>query len=270
MTTTVRTYGPRGAVHPLLGRIQVLDDRSLPYTIERRLDTAPKIQPVDHPISIGILDQSDLHAQGIVAGDIVPGGGDPDALGSCTGNAGTYAASTSPEITRRVAEYSAPLDERYAIGLYADATRADEILAQEWPPTDCGSSGLGVCKVMRSRGLIDSYEHATTAAGFAALLQDGAVLMGTPWFESWFSPDADGFVDHGDPGSWGEIAGGHELCVVALESWDADDPGKSVVRFVNSWTETWGVDGYGRMRLSTYQQMRRDIDVKAFRVHPKG
>lgn len=269
MTTTVRTYGPRGAVHPLLGRIQVLDDRSLPYTIERRLDTAPAIKPVDHPVSIGILDQSDLHAQGIVAGDIVPGGGNPDALGSCTGNAGTYAASTSPEITRRVGAYSAPLDERYAIGLYADATRADEILTDQWPPTDCGSSGLGVCKVMHTRGLIDSYEHATTAAGFAALLQDGAALIGTPWFQGWFEPDAAGFVDHGDPDAWGEVAGGHELCVVALESWDAGDLGKSVVRFVNSWTTSWGDGGYGRMRLSTYQQMRRDIDVKAFRVHPK-
>lgn len=38
------------------------------------------------------------------------------------------------------------------------------------------------------------------------------------------------------------------VCVVALESWDERDPGRSVVRFPNSWNESWGDRGYGRMR----------------------
>lgn len=260
-------YVNRFPYHPLLGRNHVRDERSLAHTIERE-ETRPTIKPIDHPIGIGILDQSNLQAQGLHVDQLVPGAGDVDELGSCTGNAGTYSLSTSPRLTERVKATGAVLDERYAIGLYADATRADEYPGEQWPPTDCGSSGLGVCKTLKTRGLIGSYQWATTVAGLAALLQRGSVLMGVPWFNAWFSPDRDGFVDASGPDVWESsgLAGGHEICVVALESWDERDPGKSVVRFPNSWNQSWGDRGYGRMRLSTYAVLRSQIDVKQIRV----
>lgn len=253
--------------HPLLGRHQVLDERSLPYTIERE-ETRPAIKPIDHPISIPILDQSDLLAQGLHTSQLVHGAQDVDGLGSCTGNAGTYALSASPKLTERITAAGNVLDESYAIRLYADATRADEILGEQWPPTDGGSSGLGICRALRRRRLIGSYQWATSLEGLAALLQRGTALVGTPWFNSWFEPDADGFVDAGRPEDWESsgLAGGHEICVVALEAWDERAPENSVVRFPNSWSDSWGDGGYGRMRLSTYAALRREIDVKQIRV----
>lgn len=260
-------YVQRFPYHPLLGRTQVLDERSLPHTIERQT-TRPKIKPIDHPISIGILDQSNLLSQGLRVSQLVHGAKDDDELGSCTGNGGTYSLSTSPKLTARVTAVGDTLDERYAIRLYADATRADEFTDEAWPPTDCGSSGLGICKVLRKRGLVGSYQWATTVEGLGALLQRGSVLMGVPWYNAWFSPDADGFVDASGPDQWlsSGLAGGHEICVVALESWDARDPGKSVIRFPNSWNTSWGANGYGRMRLSTYSTLRKQVDVKQIRV----
>jgi hypothetical protein len=51
----------------------------------------------------------------------------------------------------------------------------DEYPDVAFPPTDCGSSGLGVCKVLKACGLIGSYQWATTLDGLAALLQRGSV-----------------------------------------------------------------------------------------------
>lgn len=252
--------------HPLLGRHQVLDPRSLPHTIERQ-ETRPKIKPIDHPLGIGILDQSNLLAQGIRTSQLVRGAPDVDELGSCTCQAGTYSLSTSPKLSERVRAAGLTLGEPFAIGMYAEVTRADEVSGQ-WPPEDTGSSGYGVCKVFKRRGLIGSYQWATTAEGLAALLQRGSVLIGMPWFNSFFEPDADGFIDGGDLDAWESsgLAGGHELCVTALETWDASDPGKSVIVMPNSWNKGWGDHGYARMHLSTYTALRKQIDVKQIRV----
>lgn len=253
--------------HPLLGRNQVLDPRSLAHAIERQT-TKPIIKPVDHPLGIGILDQSNLDTQGIDVSQLIPGAPKVKELGSCSGQAGTYSLSTSPKLSAAVRAAGGVLDERFAIHLYADATVADEYPDEAFPPIDCGSSGLGVCQVLRARGLIGSYQWATTVEGLAALLQRGSVLVGTPWYNAFFEPDADGFIDAGGPDRWESsgVAGGHEICVIKLATWDERNPGNSVVEFPNSWNESWGDRGYGRMRLSTYSALRKQIDVKQIRV----
>jgi hypothetical protein len=252
--------------HPLLGGHQVRDPRNLSHTIERD-ETKPKIAPIDHPLGIDILDQSNLLAQGIHTSKLVKGAADVDELGSCTCNAGTYSLSTSPTIRERVKAAGKTLDESFAITMYGEVTRADEVPGN-WPPDDTGSSGYGVCKVFKRHGWIGSYQWATTAEGLAALLQRGSVMIGMPWFNSFFEPDRDGFIDGGSPDDWESsgLAGGHELCVTRLETWDARDPGKSVIVLPNSWNRSWGDNGYGRMRLSTYTALRKQIDVKQIRV----
>jgi hypothetical protein len=235
-----------------LGRHLALDARSLAYAIERELEVLAgvSIRPADHHSPLPVLDQGNL--------------------GSCTGNAGTYATAALVgaaglnrlQLHNLALSGNAVLDEKWAVELYSDAT-VDDGFPGTYPPDDTGSSGLGVARALKAAGLIGRYVWATSLQGFATLLQRGGVLMGTPWLEAWFEPDADGFVDS-DPG-WVNtpVAGGHEVYVEALESWDDRDPHASVIRFRNSWGDEWGDHGSGRMRLSTYVLLKsQGIDLK--------
>lgn len=259
--------------HPKLGRHQRLDGRSLAFRhIHKPTDV---LKPVEWTPQIPVLDQEDLHAQGIRAGDVVKGGGNPDALGSCTGNGGTCAVSVllgPTALTAAGLDVSGPVPaEKFAIALYSDATKADDDQGEQWPPTDCGSSGLGIATVLKRRGIIASYVHATNADDFASLLQLGAVLMGMPWYNAFFTPDADGFIDSNPGWSTSGIAGGHEVCVVALVTVAQNAQGyvvpeKTVIKVRNSWTKTWGDGGFFYMRLSTYNALRREVDLIQLRL----
>lgn len=234
-----------------LGRHLVLDARSLAHTVEEEIaDTAVLIRPAEHLSPLPALDQA--------------------ALGSCTGNAGTYALAARAGKDRLAAVHldgmalstQPDLAEAFAVEVYHEATEDDGLDEPPYPPDDRGSSGLGVCRALKSAGLIGGYQWATTLRGVGALLQRAGVMFGTPWFEAWFQPDTDGFVD-ADP-RWPNsgIAGGHEIYIEALEAWDDHDPSKSVIRFRNSWGPAWGASGSGRMRLSTYVLLTSAIDVK--------
>ncbi|KFG02574.1 hypothetical protein IQ62_01210 [Streptomyces scabiei] len=260
---TVHTY----QVQPNLGRHLVLDPRSLAY--RRRYD-GQRLYPTAWEPRLPVLNQQNLTAQGIRLSAEYGLEHDTDALASCTGNAATALISTllNPEqcTAAGLDTRDAAAAQRFAIDLYAQATRMDQWHDDQWPHTDCGSSGLGVAKALRSRGLIDQYGHATTAAELCTLLQTGPVLMGLPWYSDFTqTADRDGFID-AVPGWMGSpLEGGHEVCVTALEAVVVDDgqllPEHTVLRFRNSWGSGWGDHGEGRLRLSTYLALRDQIDV---------
>jgi hypothetical protein len=251
--------------HSKLGRHQVLDARSLDWLHEC---TGAALRPAAHAPRIPVLDQEGLLAQGIHVSRVVAGAEDVDALGSCAGCAGTAAVSVLLDDQQaRLAGLdlsSAKSAEEWAIGLYAQATALDNADGV-FPPDDSGSSGLGIAKALKRRGLVGHHRHATTATALASLLQTGPVLLGVPWFQAWFEPGPDGFVDHGD---WAAsaVVGGHEICVIALEQVAQDhaglvEPESTVIRFRNSWSTSWGDNGDGLMSLATYQLLRRCIDA---------
>jgi hypothetical protein len=134
-----------------LGRNQWLDARSLTYMVEndvRAMSTALQSQEWERVLVI--LDQGHL--------------------GSCTGNAGTGALGTQPfydAVGHKV--LPAPDDgqaaEKFAVTLYSDATQVDGYPGV-YPPEDTGSSGLAICKVLTTRGIIHAYNWARTAYGF--------------------------------------------------------------------------------------------------------
>jgi hypothetical protein len=230
------------AVDPRLGRTLHLDARSLAYAVERdaaAMGRTPKT--VLWQRVLGILDQG--------------------SLGSCTGNAGVGALGTQPfyDAMGRQMPLDVAAAERYAVQLYADATRLD-VWPGSYPPEDTGSSGLAVCKVLRSRGVIAGYRWATSPAGLARLLQEGPVLLGMPWYERVLRAGAHGFIDR--PGWRGTpIAGGHEVELIGIQV-DEHDLSKSVLTFANSWGQ-WGDGGYGRFRVSTYAALS-GCDVKQY------
>ncbi|RPE39732.1 hypothetical protein EDD90_2749 [Streptomyces sp. Ag109_O5-1] len=249
-----------------LGRHHRLDARSLNYLHHH--DKKTVLQPVRHEIPIPILDQQDLDVQGIDTSLLVPGALRVKALGSCTANAGTAALAFilgAAGLAKVGLSATDPVAcERFAICLYHEETVADE-LPGEWPPDDQGSSGLGIARALKDRGLIDSYVHATNADALASLLQTGPVLLGVPWFQAWFTPDSDGFVDAGDWAGSG-FAGGHEVLAIGLDEVAQDAAGhvipeQTVIRLRNSWNTSWGLAGEFRLRLSTYVLLRRYIDA---------
>jgi len=254
-------------VTPTLGRHRVLDPRSLAY---RRPYTGETIRTVEWAPRVPVLDQQDLLKQDIHTSEMFDGVQDVDALGSCTANAATALLSV---LLSHDACMKAGLDttdaaaaERFAIGLYADATQADQWLDYTWPADDCGSSGLGVTKALRRRGLIDQYGHAKTAEELCALLQTGPVLMGLPWHQAFFEPVSSlALLDEIPNWQDSPVAGGHEVCITAIESVAQIEGDISyehtVLRIRNSWSTSWADAGSFRMSLAVYQALRSEIDL---------
>lgn len=255
-------------VRPELGRHLVLDPRSLAY---RRRYTGEPIRPAEWAPKAPVLDQQNLIIQGIHTSALFEGVEDVDGLGSCTANAATCLISVLHDTDSLTAAgldlTDARAAEKWAIGLYSDATHRDQWLEDSWPNTDCGSSGLGVAKALRHRGLVDQYGHATTAEELCTLLQTGPVLAGLPWYSAWFSPVGPAALLDDVPG-WQDspVAGGHEVCITALEdvALTADgglDYDRTILRLRNSWSSAWGDAGHFRMSLALYRSIRSEVDL---------
>jgi hypothetical protein len=261
---TVKQYDVTGQ----LGRHLVLDPRSLAY---RRRYTGEVLRPTEWAPKVPVLDQQDLTAQGIRTAQMFDGVDDLDALGSCTANAATAAVSVLHDATTLAAAGLDVTDpaaaEKWAIGLYADATTKDQWQDATWPTQDCGSSGLGVAKALRGRALIDQYGHATTAEELCALLQTGPVLAGLPWYDAFFSPVGElALLDEIPTWQSSPVVGGHEVCVTALETVATDEHGgliyeHTILRCQNSWSASWGDSGSFRLSLALYQALRSEIDL---------
>jgi hypothetical protein len=160
---------------------------------------------------------------------------DQGKLGSCTGNAATKCLSyepfwSEPEV-RTVLGSDAAADEKYAVGVYSEATGIDPYPGA-YPPTDTGSDGLSVAKVLKSRGLISGYQHAFSLEALLTALAEQPVIVGTEWRANMFHPAADGHQT-----ITGAVAGGHEYC---LDELDVD---RERVWMQNSWGDTWGLQG---------------------------
>lgn len=204
---------------------------------------------------------------------------DQGQVGSCTGNAATGAlgtdsagrtATTSVTITAAGAAASHglftpgvhKLDEAFAVALYSLATILDGITGQ-YPPSDTGSTGIGVAKALQALGLAAAYTHAFSIAALNSALQTGPVLIGIDWYQSMFDPKADGQIVV-DPASG--VAGGHELELAAF------DASAGEYEIDNSWAESWGVQGRGYFTtasLTTLLAQQGDVTVPTWANSPQ-
>lgn len=267
-----------GATSTKFGRYQVAD----PMRLDRmHLHLGETLREVDHEPPLPVLDQEDLLKQGIDTSQLIPGAMRVDALGSCTCQAGTASLAERYAADRGVDSLSsiglsttdAVADEEFAVRLYHAVTWQTGDPSTEWPPTDCGSTGLYVCTELESQGLISGHKTAAGVHNLVSLLQAGTVIMGAPWFNAWMEPDALGFVDgEGSPGALqtaitSGVAGGHETCITAVERLVVDavgriDAAESHVRVRNSWSPSWGDGGSYRVHLSTLEMLGQYVDFK--------
>jgi hypothetical protein len=206
--------------------------KAYPYLAAR----AGKRDRVVHPISIIALDQGDL--------------------GSCTGNAGTHDLAATPTHVGPVLALT--LDEPFARQLYSDATQIDSETGV-WPPTDTGSDGLSVAKVLKARGLVPGYQHTFTGPAALDALQERPLMIGAYWRTAMDHPNADGLITYA-----GTVRGGHEFLAYAyipaggeLGRFQAP-AGKAIVVFRNSWGTAFGLGGDFAMTEDEFTKMLAD------------
>lgn len=220
--------------HPLLGRNVNHDSRSKAYRVQPR--HTGELRAVRHASFIGILDQGDL--------------------GACTGMSGTAAIYRQPYTEGlRAPAWAFQPNEAGAIALYSAASAIDPFNGT-YPPTDTGSDGLSIAKVLKKQGVISGYRWAFTLEEALAALQETPLITGLPWYNSMFEPDQYGLmsVDR-TSGS----AGGHEICVdeyvpADLSPFPAfmDPVGEALVGGPNSWGPDWGHGGRWYLRVSDW------------------
>jgi len=165
-------------------------------------------------------------------------------VGACTLNAGLGCLGTGPFYDTTKTLWT-DWTEDAAVRLYSRATEIDEFPGT-YPPEDTGSSGLAAAKVLKEKGLIDSYSHAFSFEDALAALQTRPVITGINWDESFFEPDADGII-HRVPN--GPSAGGHEFIL------DEIDVERQLIGATNSWGTSYGKNGRFYIPFDLYRQL---------------
>lgn len=199
------------------GRIVHHDPKSREFPYRARLASLPA--SVTHIIDADALDQGEL--------------------GACTGFAAAQWLNCSRNRHSRAAFNHTQLRQlnlrvraAHAILLYRKATQEDDF-GWVYPPTDYGSSGLGVAKALKGFKAIERYEWTFNFEAFLTAATRQPVLVGTVWTESMFDPDRRGIIR--PTGSFDE--GGHEYLVRGVNYV------RRLIRIRNNWGPEWGIKG---------------------------
>lgn len=202
------------ASDPRLGRHVLHDSRSLSFKVEPQ--SVDVLRSVRHTSRIPVLDQGNV--------------------GSCTGHAGVNVLATDPfwttdPVKAVLSSSNGELDHQYAVAVYSEATIWDPFPGN-YPPTDTGSDGLTIAKILLKHGKIAGYQHATSLAAALTALSKQACMVGTVWRGDMFNPGPDGRLK-----ITGQVEGGHEY---KLDELDVEN---KRVWILNQWGLNWGLGG---------------------------
>jgi hypothetical protein len=266
----------------LFGRYQVAEAPSSLLTAHFHDGVSP-LHEVDWEPKVGVLDQSNLDKQGIDVSTFIPGAPKGvKALGSCTAQGTTSALSNLLVVEAFAAFVGVAPDDVYtdakaaeiaAIKFYHACSSQTGDPGQEWPPTDCGSSGPYIVTELQLQKLCSDDVIAHGAQNIVSLMQQGGLLVGQPFLNAWMEPDSNGFIDGDGSDSTLQaqiqlgVAGGHETYLSAIERLcflpsGLVDAYNTVIRFRNSWNKSWGDNGSYRAHLSTYVTLGQYCDFR--------
>lgn len=176
-------------------------------------------------------------------------------LGACVGFSGTNMLNCSMAVRSRakfnsIVKYDKAgttyLSNNDGIENYHWATVYDPYPG-EYPPSDEGSSAIGLMTWWKQVGIVTGYDWAFSFDQFLAALQRQPVLVGTEWFDSMMEPDDVGVLHPG-----GRSAGGHEYLATQI-NWP-----RRHIGFENSWGEAWGVGGRFYMTFDDFEALLAD------------
>lgn len=250
------------------------------------------LKSVMHVPPLRVLDQEDLFKQGIDTSALVKGAQKVDALGSCTANATTvavsflgpthYAKYLTALLGRTVTAAEVNWEdvktgEEAAILFYHLCSDQTGVPSQEWPPTDCGSSGPYIVQELQRMKLVSGASLAQGAQNIVSLLQTGPLLVGQPFLNDWENPASNGMIDgDGSTATFEQqvrdgVAGGHETLLMGTEKLVLSETGQvvaneTIIRFRNSWSASWGDEGDYLAHLSTYVALASNCDYRLLTV----
>lgn len=212
-------------------RVERLDEsHDQPYRLGRHIHHDPRSRSFPADTATDLVTTVHTHHGPVL---------DQGNLGSCTGNALAQCLNTDPLFN------GTALTEDDARRIYSEATAIDPFPGQ-WPPIDTGSDGLDVCKAAKAEGLISSYTHTFSGDDLRRALVLGPVIVGTTWFNSMFTPAANGRLPV-KPRSG--VAGGHEYLLYGLDvRWHR-------VWILNSWGAGWGQGGSAYLTWSDLDRL---------------
>lgn len=211
-----------------LGRIRLHDPRSRNYPYPER--TATRGLSVRHRFGAKHVDQ--FYTSG------------------CVGYSGTNLLNCAAALGSRVQfnrkVLNAPAGRTYlgnddGMVNYSESTKRDPF---DWtyPPTDEGSSALGLMKYWREIGVITGYNWTYTFDGFLAALQRQPVTVGTTWHDDMFDTDPKGLIHT----TLSTPVGGHQYIATGIlweprliqyqQSWGEHPPGFNATFYM-----TWDV-----------------------------
>lgn len=204
-----------------LGRIRSHDERNRSYALSPRRVT--RLYPVTHYLGAPHMSQGTLGAcEGFTAAEWLNSG-------RALRNRRIFHRATDPFLNGN--QRMKYLSNATAIALYAKATELDQFNGT-YPPTDTGSSGLGIAKAMKYYGAINEYRWTFTWDDFLSALQSQPVMLGMDWYDSMFNHDSRGIV--GEPSQSDSAVGGHAVLAYAYR------PKSGLVGCTNHWGVEWG------------------------------
>lgn len=156
---------------------------------------------------------------------------DQGQIGDCTMNAGYGCMVTAP-----IGKPGVNVTQDTILSGYKMETELDDSqIPGHYPPDDTGSTGAWSMLVLQKLGLIKKWRHARSLRTALVMLNSGAISIGIRWYNSQFTPDADGTIHVVESSG---LAGGHQVCVVA------NDTKNKRIRIRNSWGTGWGDNGH--------------------------
>ena len=147
-----------------------------------------------------------------------------------------------------------------ALGYYNRAKQLDQ-----WPGENYeGTSVLAGARVMKELGFIESYRWCFSIEELrAAVISEGPVVIGIPWYESMYYTDHNGKVL-----ILGKEVGGHCLVITGyISNMIIDGVEQEVFRWRNSWGNDYGVNGSA---FITYKDLENLVRHNAEMCVPMG